>query len=356
MAQVELRHIRVQIAGLEILKGVSLDLAPAEFVAVLGPSGCGKTTLLRVIAGFVDYQGELIVGGQPYDAVPAHRRDMGLVFQDYALFPHITVADNIAFGLRLRRQPAAEIERRTADLIRLLQLDGLERRLPSELSGGQRQRVALARALAIDPKVLLLDEPLSALDKKLREEMQVELRQLQQRFKITTLFVTHDQEEALALADKVVVMDRGVIRQVGTPEDIYQRPLDRFVATFIGKSNIFEGERVGADAGMIVCRLFGNATVRVPARDGVEAVAGPVCLSIRPEKIQLDRAPPDGHVTNILKGRIAHAAYLGTHQRVGVRLESGAIIDVRLPHQQPFAPDEPVAVWWAPEDSLLVRP
>ncbi len=356
MAQVELRRIRVHIAEIEVLKGISLDLAPAEFVAVLGPSGCGKTTLLRVIAGFVDYEGELIVGGQSYDAVPAHRRDMGLVFQDYALFPHITVADNIAFGLRLRRQPPAEIERRTADLIRLLQLEGLERRLPSELSGGQRQRVALARALAIDPKVLLLDEPLSALDKKLREEMQVELRQLQRRFKITTLFVTHDQEEALALADKVVVMERGIVRQVGTPEDIYQRPRDRFVATFIGKSNIFEGERVGAEAGMTVCRICGEVTVRAPSSDDSELGTSPIYLSVRPEKIHLDRQPPDGRIANILKGRIAHAAYLGTHQRVGVRLESGAVIDVRLPHQQPFAPEETVFVWWAPEDGLLVRP
>jgi ABC-type Fe3+/spermidine/putrescine transport system ATPase subunit len=355
MAQVELRNIRVHIAGLEILKGISLDLAPAELVAVLGPSGCGKTTLLRVIAGFVDYEGELLVGGKSYDAVPAHKRDMGLVFQDYALFPHLTVADNIAFGLRLRRLSRADTDARVADLIRLLQLDGLERRIPSELSGGQRQRVALARALAIDPKVLLLDEPLSALDKKLREEMQIELRQLQRRFKMTTLFVTHDQEEALALADKVVVMDRGVVRQVGTPEDIYQRPLDRYVATFIGKSNIFEGRCVGIEHGFALCEIFGAAVVRVRVPGPIPAESV-VYLSVRPEQLRLDRQSPADGAVNVVSGRIAHAAYLGTHQRVGVRLDSGAVVDARLQHRQPFAPDERVSVWWTPDDAVLVRP
>jgi ABC-type Fe3+/spermidine/putrescine transport system ATPase subunit len=355
MAQVELRDVWVQFGGIEVLKGVSLDLAPAELVAVLGPSGCGKTTLLRVIAGFVNYDGELVVGGKSYDNVPAHKRDMGLVFQDYALFPHLTVADNIAFGLRLRRHPRADMESRTAGLIRLLQLDGLNRRLPSELSGGQRQRVALARALAIDPKVLLLDEPLSALDKKLREEMQVELRQLQRQLKITTLFVTHDQEEALALADKVVVMNQGIVRQIGTPEDIYQRPLDRFVATFIGKSNIFEGHCVGTEAGVAVCTLFGDVPVRVrapnpPAPDSV------VYVSVRPEQLHLDPQPSAGGAINVVSGRIAHAAYLGTHQRVGVRLDSGIVVEIRLQNRRSFAPDERVGVWWAPDDAILVRP
>lgn len=355
MAQVELRDIRVRIAGHEILKGISLDLAPAELVAVLGPSGCGKTTLLRSIAGFVDYEGEIVVGGKSYDAVPAHKRGMGLVFQDYALFPHLNVADNIAFGLRLRRLARADTEARAADLIRLLQLDGLARRIPSELSGGQRQRVALARALAIDPKVLLLDEPLSALDKKLREEMQIELRQLQRRFKITTLFVTHDQEEALALADKVVVMDRGIVRQVGTPEDIYQRPLDRFVATFIGKSNIFEGRCVGVEPGFAVCELSGGAIVRVRAPEPAPAESA-VYLSIRPEQLRIGREPPAGGGVHIVYGQIVHAAYLGTHQRVGVRLDSGAVVDVRLHGRQAFAPDERVGVSWEPDDAVLVRP
>ncbi len=355
MAQVELRNIRVHIGGLEILKNISLDLAPSELVAVLGPSGCGKTTLLRVIAGFVDYEGELVVGGESYDRVPAHKRGMGLVFQDYALFPHLTVADNIAFGLHLRRLSRADAESRVADLIRLLQLDGLERRIPSELSGGQRQRVALARALAIDPKVLLLDEPLSALDKKLREEMQVELRQLQRRFKITTLFVTHDQEEALALADKVVVMDRGMVRQAGTPEDIYLRPRDRFVATFIGKSNIFEGRCVGVEPGIAVCELSSGDIVRVRTPEPMP-VESTVYLSVRPEQIHLDRQPPASGAVNVVFGRIAHAAYLGTHQRVGVRLDSGVVIDVRLQTRQTFAPDERVGVWWTPDDGVLVRP
>ncbi len=355
MAQVELRDVRVRFGGIEVLKDVSLDLAPAELVAVLGPSGCGKTTLLRVVAGFVDYDGGVVVGGKSYDNVPAHKRDMGLVFQDYALFPHLTVADNIAFGLRLRRIARADVDTRTAGLINLLQLGGLDQRLPSELSGGQRQRVALARALAIDPKVLLLDEPLSALDKKLREEMQVELRLLQRQFKITTLFVTHDQEEALALADKVVVMNHGVVRQIGTPEDIYQRPLDRFVATFIGKSNIFEGRCVGVEAGVALCTLFGDVPVRVrapvpPAPDST------VYVSVRPEQIHLDSPPPAGGAVNVVSGRIAHAAYLGTYQRVGVWLDNGIAVEARLQNRRSFAPDERVGVWWAPDDAILVRP
>ena len=355
MAQVELRDVRVRFGGIEVLKGVSLDLAPAELVAVLGPSGCGKTTLLRVVAGFVDYDGEVVVGGVAYDNVPAHKRDMGLVFQDYALFPHLTVADNIAFGLRLRRIAPADVASRTAGLIRLLRLDGLDRRLPSELSGGQRQRVALARALAIDPKVLLLDEPLSALDKKLREEMQVELRQLQRQFKITTLFVTHDQEEALALADKVVVLSEGIVRQIGTPEEIYQRPRDRFVATFIGKSNIFEGRCVGNEPGIAVCALFGNVPVRVraPLPPAPESV---VYVSVRPELIRLGPPPAAGGAVNSLSGKIAYAAYLGTYQRVGVRLDDGTVVEARLHERRSFAPEERVGLGWALGEATLVQP
>lgn len=355
MVQVELRDVRVRFGDIEVLKGVSLDLAPAELVAVLGPSGCGKTTLLRVVAGFVDYVGEVVVGGMSYDNVPAHKRDMGLVFQDYALFPHLTVADNIAFGLRLRKIVRADVDSRTAGLIRLLQLDGLEQRLPSELSGGQRQRVALARALAIDPKVLLLDEPLSALDKKLREEMQVELRQLQRQFKTTTLFVTHDQEEALALADKIVVMSQGAVRQIGTPEEIYQRPHDRFVATFIGKSNIFEGRCIGIEAGVVLCALFGDVPIRIraPVPPAPESI---VYVSVRPEQLHLDSPPAVGGAVNVVSGRIVYAAYLGTYQRVGVRFDNGIVVEARLQDRRSFAPDEQVSVWWAPDEAILVRP
>ena len=237
MAVVELRDISANYGSNRVLDSVSLTLAQGEFVAVLGPSGCGKTTLLRVVAGFVEHAGSVSIAGQPCENVPPHKRNIGIVFQDYALFPHRTVADNIGFGLRFRKLPRDERAGKIDNLLSLLQLRGLESRYPSELSGGQRQRVAIARALAIDPQVL---EPLSALDKKLREEMQVELRQLQQRVGITTMFVTHDQEEALALADKIVVMDSGRIRQEGPPAEVYVRPRNRFVANFIGKSNIFQ--------------------------------------------------------------------------------------------------------------------
>ena len=355
MAEVVLRDIRVRFGDVEVLKGVSLELAPSELVAVLGPSGCGKTTLLRVIAGFVDYDGEVVVGGKSYDNVPAHKRDMGLVFQDYALFPHKTVTENIAFGLRLRGSRRADMDVRIAEFIGLLRLDGLEARYPSELSGGQRQRVALARALIIDPKVLLLDEPLSALDKKLREDMQVELRQLQRQFRTTALFVTHDQEEALALADKVVVMSDGIVRQIGTPEEIYQRPRDRFVATFIGKSNIFDGRCVGVEAGVAQCLLLDDVPIRVRATAPL-APGDVIHLSVRPEHLHQDHQRPPGDAVNSFAGRIAYVAYLGTHQRVGVRLGTGALVDVRLHPRQSFTLDETVSVWWAPDEATLVQP
>jgi putative spermidine/putrescine transport system ATP-binding protein len=355
MTYVALRNVRAHYGAVEVLKGVSVELAPSEFVAVLGPSGCGKTTLLRVIAGFVDYEGELIVDGKSYDDVPVHRRKMGLVFQDYALFPHKTVAENIAFGLRMRGRSQADMDRKINDLVRLLQLETLGKRYPSELSGGQRQRVALARALAIDPKVLLLDEPLSALDKKLRDEMQVELRQIQRRVGITTLFVTHDQEEALALADRVVVMHKGHISQVGTPQEIYNRPIDRFVASFIGKSNIFEGRCIGVANDRATCVILGDVPIKVAAKGGPTA-GETVYLAVRPEAVRI--AHPDANIDPAMMtaGKIMHVVYMGTHQELRVMLDKGIAIDVRTVMRQTFASGERVVVGWAEEDVTALRP
>ncbi len=354
MTHVVLRDVRVRYGAIEVLKGVSVELAPKEFVAVLGPSGCGKTTLLRVIAGFADYEGELILDGKSYDNVPAHRREMGLMFQDYALFPHKTVAENIAFGLRLRGRSRTEIAARVDDLVRLLQLQTLGHRYPSELSGGQRQRVALARALAIDPKVLLLDEPLSALDKKLREEMQVELRQIQRRLGITTLFVTHDQEEALALADRVVLLNKGDVCQIGTPEEIYRRPADKFVATFIGKSNIFEGRCIRIAGGEAECVILGDIPISV-ATKGEFSVGDTVHVSVRPESVRLAGAKMAADPAMLAAGEVMHAVYLGTHQELRVMLDKGVAVEVRTVGRQIFARGERVTVGWTAEDVTMLR-
>lgn len=348
------QDLRVLYGSIEALKSVSIEVDTSEFVAILGPSGCGKTTLLRSIAGFVNYEGTIMIEGISYDNRPAHKRDFGLVFQDYALFPHKTVAANIAFGLRMRRRSRMEQEAKTGKLLRLLHLDKLADRYPSQLSGGQNQRVALARALAVDPKLLLLDEPLSALDKKLREEMQVELRQLQQHLDITTIFVTHDQEEALALADKVIIMKEGRVHQVGTPAGIYEQPADRFVATFIGKSNVFEGVNLGFERDSIVCRISDNATVRVAAQVR-PAKSEPVYFSVRPEHLRLirDRRLVDG--ANVVEGVIDHVVYLGAHQQIRLRLDDGQRIEVRIPSRERWQNGEQALACWSSEDAVVIR-
>lgn len=353
MAVVEVIEARARYGATEVLKGISLRLESSQFVAVLGPSGCGKTTLLRAIAGFADYDGSVRIDGEPYDDVPPHRRNIGLVFQDYALFPHKTVAQNIGFGPRLRRRPSAEIEHKTGELIGLLKLDGLGHRYPSELSGGQRQRVALARALAIEPKLLLLDEPLSALDKKLREDMQVELRQLQRRVGITTLFVTHDQEEALALADKVVVMSEGSIHQIGTPSEIYERPKDRFVATFIGRSNIFRAMEARVADGRLMCRIMDDTIISAGPNGHVGSAE--VFVSVRPERLQI--AANDGSVpgTNRLTGTVEHVVYLGARQQIRIALANGSSLDIDSGSRERFELGQHIEVAWAPEDTVVLH-
>lgn len=348
MALVEIRNVRARYGDAEVLKGVSLAINPSEFIAVLGPSGCGKTTLLRAIAGFVEYDGSILIDENPCDRVPPHKRNIGIVFQDYALFPHKTVGENIAFGLKLRRTSADGLKSKVQDLLRMLKLDGLGDRYPSALSGGQRQRVALARAIAIDPKLLLLDEPLSALDRKLREDMQVELRQIQQRVGITTLFVTHDQEEALALADRIVVMDQGRIRQIGGPAEIYDQPADSFVANFIGRSNFFSGQCVRRDGDIYHCELGGRATVRIVA--GGADLNGRISFLVRPERLGLLRAGEDPGRMNALSGTIEHVTYLGAHRQIRIALELGSSVDAIIGDHQNWSIGEQVTVTWSPDD------
>ncbi len=305
--------------------GVDLAVEEGEFVSLLGPSGCGKTTILRCIAGFEQPDhGHVRLAGAVVDYLPPERRDIGMVFQSYALFPNMTVAGNIGFPMMLRGVPREERTRRIEELLQVVQLPGYGERRISELSGGQKQRVALARALAKEPRLLLLDEPLSALDAKIREELRVEIRRIQKELGITALYVTHDQEEALAISDRVVVMQAGRIEQIGTPVDIYRRPASLFVAGFVGTMNFFEGrvvrQRLAWQGSSLAHReLYGF-------REGARVV-----LCLRPEEM---RAAPAGEVlecTNRLVGTAGPTTFLGSVARLHVRLEGGRRVDVDLP-------------------------
>ncbi|GAB4181164.1 MAG: ABC transporter ATP-binding protein [Thalassobaculales bacterium] len=312
MARLELDRVSKRYGDFTAVAGATLNVAEGEFVVLLGPSGCGKTTTLRMIAGFVTpSEGSIRLGDRDITTLPPWQRNTGLVFQSYALFPHLTVGQNVAFGLEMRRLPAAEIAPKVKEALRLVRLDHLAERLPRQLSGGQQQRVALARAIAIRPDLLLLDEPLSNLDAKLREEVRVEIRELQRQLAITTVMVTHDQEEALTMADRLVVMDRGAIRQIGSQRDLYERPADRFVAGFVGRTTMLEGvvERPG---------LFRSAGGLGIACDPA-AAAGPGVLALRPERLVLAGGAAPG-LDNCLPGRVELVSYLGASLDVRVRL------------------------------------
>jgi putative spermidine/putrescine transport system ATP-binding protein len=317
---------------------VDLDVRQGEMVALLGPSGCGKTTTLRMVAGFVvPSAGRVLIGGADVTQAPPHARDTGMVFQSYALFPHMTVAANVAFGLEMRRVGRAEAEQRVREVLRLVRLEGLEGRLPRQLSGGQQQRVALARALVVNPAVFLLDEPLSNLDAKLRGEVRMEIRALQQRLGLTTLIVTHDQEEALTMADRLVVMDRGRVRQVGTAEELYERPADPFVAGFVGRCNLVEG-RVEAPG------LFRAGTGALLPCGTAPAATGGQILALRPEHIAVAPAA-DGAV------RLRAATYLGPVTEYHLELDGTPLLAIRPTPQaddplRRIAPGDAVAVSW----------
>jgi iron(III) transport system ATP-binding protein len=299
---------------------VSLEVRPGELVTLLGPSGCGKTTILRMVAGFEEpTAGDVRLEGQVVTGVPPHRRPTAMVFQSYAIFPHLSVAENVAFGLRMRGLPAAEVGRRVEAILELVQLGGLGGRTPDRLSGGQQQRVALARAVVVEPKVLLFDEPLSNLDAKLRTEMRGEIRAIQRRVGITAIYVTHDQTEAMALSDRIVVMRAGRIEQIGTPVEIYGRPATRFVADFVGRVNFLPAEPAGD--GHVRVRL-GGAAVRLAAAG--MAGAGPWLAVLRPEGVGLGRAegaPPDAP-----RGRVRRAAFLGPAAEYEVEAEPATLL------------------------------
>lgn len=327
---IEFKNVSRHFGEVRAVDDVSFAVRDGEFFTLLGPSGSGKTTCLRMIAGFEQpTAGRIVLYGRDVTTQPAYDREVNTVFQDYALFPHMTVGDNIGYGLMVRKVPKPERARRVAEMLELVRLPGLERRKPSQLSGGQRQRVALARALINHPKVLLLDEPLGALDLKLRQQMQVELKAIQHEVGITFIFVTHDQEEALTMSDRIAVFDMGQIVQIGAPSDLYERPRTRFVAGFVGTSNILSGDTAVAITG------------------------SPQPFSVRPEKIRLgDRATavPDGHCA--VEGQVQDAVYVGMHTRYTVVLPSGEemiVVQQNMdvtPQNGTAVPGQPVRLVW----------
>jgi putative spermidine/putrescine transport system ATP-binding protein len=328
---------------------VSMAIGEGEFFSLLGPSGCGKTTTLRMIAGFeTPTEGSIAVGGADVTHVPAHKRDMGMVFQNYALFPHRTVGENVGFGLRMRGMDKATIARKVTDALAQVELVGYEGRRPGQLSGGQQQRVALARAIVIEPRVLLCDEPLGALDKKLRQSMQFELKQLQRKLGLTMVFVTHDQEEAMAMSDRIAVMNAGRVEQIGTPSDIYDRPQTRFVADFIGDTNLFRGEVI-RDAGKVFLQVDRSMSIELASEPGT---TGPLSAALRPEKIRLEAPTGDG-----LDGIVESANFQGGS--VLYRIEAAGR---RLLAQQPnngshelFQAGAAVALRWTPSDIVILK-
>jgi putative spermidine/putrescine transport system ATP-binding protein len=349
MARLTLSALTKTYGDFQAVAGVDLDIGEGELVVLLGPSGCGKTTTLRMIAGFVaPTSGEIRLGEQDITRRPPWKRNTGLVFQSYALFPHLTVADNIAFGLRMRRIAEPKIAARLTEGLRLVRLEGLEDRLPRELSGGQQQRVALARALVIEPDILLLDEPLSNLDAKLRQEVRVEIRELQKKMGLTTVMVTHDQEEALTMADRLVVMSDGRVQQVGSQRDLYETPANAFVAGFVGRTNFLRGrvERKGlfrTDAGLAIrCRDDAPSDGRT--------------LALRPERLSLSPAPvPEGD--NAFAATVEFASYLGGILEYYVRLTPQHRLMVQVPNrtaEPAYAVGDRVHLHWPPEASLVL--
>jgi spermidine/putrescine transport system ATP-binding protein len=323
---VELESVSHSYAGVPALRGVSLQVREGEFFSLLGPSGCGKSSTLNVIGGFIEpSEGDVRIQQRSMRGIPPHRRPVNTVFQNYALFPHMSVTDNVAFGPRMSRRPGREIAAAVRDALALVSLSGMDRRRPAELSGGQQQRVALARALVNRPAVLLLDEPLGALDMKLRKQMQIELGRIQREVGITFVYVTHDQEEAMTMSDRIAVMDHGMVAQVGSPQDIYDRPETLFVADFIGSSNILKGEITGRDQIAGTVRLSEGSMVQVPSPG--EAPGRPVAVVVRPDHMRLAEARRPGE--NSVAGKVTKVSYLGTHRQVAVLIGGGSEITVR---------------------------
>ena len=359
---ISIRECSKHFGPVRAVDGVDLNIVQGEFFALLGPSGCGKTTLLRLLAGFESpTKGEIFIDDQPMSSVAPNHRPVNMVFQNYAIFPHLSVAQNIGYGLRKAKLPKAELQRRIDEALALIKLDGYGDRKSDQLSGGQRQRVALARALIKQPKVLLLDEPLGALDKKLREQMQIELRALQREVGITFVFVTHDQEEALSMSDRIAVMSMGQVLQVDTPERLYEQPSNREVADFIGTMNFFDGTVKGVEGETAIIDAGPLGTVHSSRSNGGLTAGAPVLVAIRPEKIVVgETAPSAGE--NGVRGHIGAAAYLGDRSHLHVRVaghdQSIAVASQNLAPALSGARPTKDEVWltWPAEAVVLLPP
>jgi spermidine/putrescine transport system ATP-binding protein len=347
MSSVVLERLSKRFADVEAVRELTLEIGDGEFFSLLGPSGCGKTTTLRLIAGFEEpTAGRIFIGDREVTQTPAHKRPVNTVFQSYALFPHLSVADNVAFGLRFKDVDKRERRRLVGQALQLVRLEGFERRKPSQLSGGQQQRVALARALILEPAVLLLDEPLGALDAKLRRSLQIELKSIQKAVGITFVYVTHDQEEALTMSDRMAVMADGLVQQLGTPRDVYEEPATTFVADFLGVSNLMAARAEGGGR----VRL-GEAALSA-ARGDVEA-RGDVRLTIRPERVRVEAAGADG--ANRLPGTVSRVVYLGSTTQILLELAGGQTVQATVSAADGLPPGEREAVTvHLPPDALRV--
>jgi putrescine transport system ATP-binding protein len=358
---IRFENVTKQFGDAVAVDHLSLNVFEGEFFCLLGPSGCGKTTLMRMLAGFeTPSEGSIALAGQNLAGVPPYRRPVNMMFQSYALFPHMSVEKNIAFGLKQDGMPKDQIAERVGEMLRLVQLEKLARRYPSQLSGGQRQRVALARALAKKPKVLLLDEPLGALDKKLREATQFELMDIQHDLHMTFVVVTHDQEEAMTMADRIAVMDHGRIVQVATPGEIYEQPKTRFIAEFVGDVNILEGHVQGQENGLWrVKTSSAQVPLTIDDPDEVLHSGQAVAIAVRPEKMVIQRDPPGAGAINVLTGEVWDIGYLGDWTVYRVKLATGEILRVTRANasrfvENPIDWDEQVYVTFAPDAAVIL--
>jgi putrescine transport system ATP-binding protein len=354
-----------KFGGFRAVDKLSLDIRAGEFFALLGPSGCGKTTLLRMLAGFeTPDEGRILLDGKDIAQVLPHQRPVNMMFQNYALFPHLSVRDNIAFGLKRAGMPRPQIATRVAEMVALVKLEGLEKRKPDQLSGGQKQRVALARSLARRPQVLLLDEPLAALDKKLRESTQLELMELQRRLGMTFIIVTHDQEEAMTVASRIGVMDAGRLEQVATPRELYEAPASRWIAEFVGEVNLFEGHVEPHDGHRLAVATRDAGTI-FAAKPRQAVTKTKVCVAIRPEKVKLSRRGPAPDVLNTpainrMEGVVTDVGYLGGFTTYKVKLDSGAVVRSSMANTarldlDAYSVGQRVVAWFIPDDCVVLE-
>jgi putative spermidine/putrescine transport system ATP-binding protein len=352
---VELKQVKKMFGSNVVVNDFNLQIQEGECISFLGPSGCGKTTTLNMIAGFLEADsGEILIKGKRMNGVPSNKRELGMVFQTYSLFPHMTVAENVEYGLKLRKVPKAERKQRVQKALELVKLPQVADRYPKQLSGGQRQRIAIARALVIEPSLLLLDEPLSNLDAKLREELREEIRRLHSETGVTTIFVTHDQEEALYLSDRIVVLSNGRVEQIGTPLEIYNRPATEFVHTFIGKSNKLSAVLEGLEDGMLSLRTEAGFTLKATVKGQTLSAGSAVSAYIRPEKLRL-AAPGDAHGTYSAIGRVRQSSFLGAFAECDIEIGS-AVMTARIQTAGDHAslkPGDEIALEWNPEDVFV---